>query len=60
MVLQLGRQLIVLEDGKSRARLQLLIVEGEQVGLGLLYLEQHFLAHLLNGLDLLTLAISNI
>lgn len=53
--LELGRELTVLEDGEAGRRLQLLIVQREQVRLGLFDLEQHLLSQLLSGLNLLTL-----
>ena len=47
LVLQLGRQLMILQDGQVRGRLQLLVVHGEQVGLRLLNVEEHLFSQLL-------------
>lgn len=47
LVLQLGRQLMILQDGQVRGRLQLLVVHGEQVGLRLLDVEEHLFSQLL-------------
>jgi hypothetical protein len=57
LVLKLGCELVVLQNSESRGRLQLLVVQGHQVGLRLFDLVIHFLLDLLNGLDLVTLAI---
>ena len=51
LVLQLGCQLMVLEDGQVRRGLQLLVVHGEKVRLRLLDVEEHLLAKLLRLLD---------
>ena len=45
---------MILEDGQSCCRLQLLIVEGKQVRLSLLNLVKHFFTKLFSGLDLLS------
>lgn len=47
LVLQLGRQLMILQDGQVRGRLQLLVVHGEQVSLRLLDVEEHLFSQLL-------------
>lgn len=46
-MLQLGRQLMILQDGQVRGRLQLLVVHGEQVSLRLLDVEEHLFSQLL-------------
>lgn len=46
-MLQLGRQLMILQDSQVRGRLQLLVVHGEQVGLRLLDVEEHLFSQLL-------------
>ena len=51
LMLQLGCQLMVLEDGQVRRGLQLLVVHGEKVRLRLLDVEEHLLAKLLRLLD---------
>lgn len=44
---------MILEDGKPRGGLQLLVVEGKKVCLGLLDLVEHVLPEFLSRLDLL-------
>jgi len=46
---------VILQDGQSRLRLQLLVVEGHQIGLRFLDFEVHLLGQLLHILDLLEL-----
>ena len=48
LMLQLGGQLMVLEDSQMCRCLQLLIVHGQQVRLRLLDVEEHFFAQLLS------------
>lgn len=55
LVLQLRRQLVVLQYGQTRCRLKLLVVEREQVGLGFLDFEKHLFSELLCGPDLFAL-----
>ena len=50
-MLKLSGQLMILEDGQVRRRLQLLVVHGEKVRLRLLDVEQHLLSKLLRLLD---------
>uniref|UniRef100_A0A7S3MM06 Uncharacterized protein n=1 Tax=Favella ehrenbergii TaxID=182087 RepID=A0A7S3MM06_9SPIT len=47
LMLELGRQLMILQDRQMRRRLQLLVVHREQVRLCLFYIEKHLLAQLL-------------
>lgn len=51
LVLQLGRQLVVLQNGQVRRRLQLLVVHCQQVRLRLLNVEQHLFSELFCLLD---------
>lgn len=47
LMLQLCRQLVILQDGQMRGCLQLLVVHRQQVRLRLFDVEEHFLAQLL-------------
>lgn len=51
LVLQLGRQLVVLQDRQVRRCLQLLVVHSQEVGLRLLDVEEHLFAELFGLLD---------
>ena len=57
LIVKLGCQLVVLQDGQSCLRLELFIVEGHQVSLRFLHLEVHLLRQLLHVLDLLKLSL---
>lgn len=57
LIVELGRQLMVLQDGQSRLSLELLIVERHQVSLSLLDFKVHLLSQLLDVLDLLELCL---
>ena len=52
LIVELGRQLMVLQDGQSRLSLELLIIERHQVSLSLLDFKVHLLSQLLDVLDL--------
>lgn len=58
LVLELRGELMVLQNRQPRRGLQLLVIEGKQIRLGLLDLEQHLLPQLLGGLDLLSFLLS--
>ena len=50
-MLKFSGQLMILQNGQSSRGLQLLIVHGQQVSLGLLDVEEHLFAKLLRLLD---------
>ena len=50
-MLELSRQLMVLQDGQVSCRLELLVIHGQQIGFGLLNVEQHLFAQLLSLFD---------
>ena len=56
LVVELSRQLVVLQDGQSGLRLELFIIECHQVCLSFLHLEIHLLGEFLHVLDLLKLS----
>ena len=55
LVLELSGQLVILKYCQPRRRLELLIVECQEIGLGFLYFEKHLFSQLLGRLDLLPL-----
>ena len=57
LIVKLGCQLVVLQDGQSCLCLKLFIVEGHQISLRFLHLEVHLLRQLLHVLDLLELGL---
>ena len=57
LVVQLCRQLVILENGETCLSLELLIVESHEVRLRLFDLEVHFLSQLLYVFDFLELSL---
>ena len=57
LIVKLGCQLVVLQDGQSSLCLKLFIVESHQISLRFLHLEVHLLRQLLHVLDLLELGL---
>lgn len=57
LVVQLGGQLVVLQNCESCCRLQLLLVQRHQVCLSLFYFVVHFFAQLLDSVDLCSLTL---
>ena len=57
LIVQLSRQLVILEYGESCLSLELFIVEGHQVRLSLLDLEVHLLSQLLHVFNFLELSL---
>ena len=55
LVLELGRKLVILQNGQVSRGLQLLIIHGKQIGLGLLNVEKHFFAQLFSFLNAIKL-----
>jgi len=55
LVLELGRKLVILQNGQVSRGLQLLIIHGKQIGLGLLNVKKHFFAQLLSFLNAIKL-----
>ena len=51
LMLQLCRELVVLQDRQMRSRLQLLVVHSQQIRLRFFYVEQHFFAQLFGLFD---------
>ena len=56
LVVQLRRQLMILENGQSCLSLELFIIEGHQVRLSLFDFEVHFLSQLFHIFDFLELS----
>lgn len=56
LVVQLGRQLVVLQNSQPRLSLQLLVIERHQISLGLLHLEIHLFRQLFDVFDLFKLS----
>ena len=55
LMLELRSELVVLQDGQVRRRLQLFVIHGQQVGFRLLNVEEHLFAQLLSLLDAIEL-----
>lgn len=60
LIFKLSCKLVVLKDSQASGRLQLFVVESEQVGLGLLDFVEHVLPEFLGSLDLFTLFLIDI